>query len=178
MAGSEKIMEDPGCKAFVETYLGSLGLVVGAAVLIAVVNFALKALLTKVVRFERHVSATSENASLMMKIFIAQPVKTFCRTEQHFFSDRTRCVLHSYGPDPHFPAEGFFGWCLGRFLNTCMLVIVTNAKLPPVLHDWLSWMTSLGLFNGAHEEFDARWYIDVAAALTLAMVRKISHRTA
>ena len=57
-SGAEKIMEDDACKFFVEVYLGSLSLVVGAAVLIAVVNFALKALLTKVVRFERHVSAT------------------------------------------------------------------------------------------------------------------------
>ena len=129
--GAEKVMEDEACRKFVEVYLGSLALVVGAAVLIAVVNFMLKALLSKVVRFERHVSATSENASLMMKIFNAQ------------------------------------------FLNTCMLVIVTNAKLPPVLHDLLSWMTSLGLFNGDHEDFDASWYVDVAAALTLAMVLNI-----
>jgi len=64
------------CIDLLSAYATSQSLIVGAALLVVVVNAVLKAVLTAITKFERHANRSDETASLAFKIFVAQFVNT------------------------------------------------------------------------------------------------------
>ena len=58
----------------------------------------------------------------------------------------------------------------GQFMNTALLMILINAKLPSGLTSIGGIFSFTGLMTGAYDDFRVGWYSDVGGALTLTMV--------
>ena len=58
----------------------------------------------------------------------------------------------------------------GQFLNTALLMILINAKLPSGLTSLGGIFSFTGLMTGSYDDFRVGWYSDVGGALTLTMV--------
>ena len=58
----------------------------------------------------------------------------------------------------------------GQFLNTALLMILINAKLPTGLTTLSGIFSWGGLMTGSYDDFKVGWYSDVGGALTLTMI--------
>lgn len=76
--GLSVVQKEEGALCFdlLAAYATAQSLVVGAALLVVVVNAVLKTVLTAITRFERHASLSDATAALSLKIFIAQFINT------------------------------------------------------------------------------------------------------
>ena len=68
--------EEEMCKDFVAAYSSSLGVIVGAAAMIATLNTVLKFVLKGLARFEGHASLSDEAASISTNLFVVQFINT------------------------------------------------------------------------------------------------------
>eukprot|EP00753_Platysulcus_tardus_P018673 PLAT7004.19.p1 GENE.PLAT7004.19~~PLAT7004.19.p1 ORF type:complete len:1050 (+),score=341.53 PLAT7004.19:205-3150(+) len=57
-----------------------------------------------------------------------------------------------------------------QFLNTAILLLVVNAKLPEAILPYVEWT---GLFQGRFEDFTAEWYSSVGASLCVTVLMQI-----
>jgi len=68
--------EEEMCKEFLEAYASNLGVVVGAATMVAVINTGLKVVLKVLAKFEGHDSLSDEAASVSSNLLIVQFINT------------------------------------------------------------------------------------------------------
>jgi hypothetical protein len=68
--------EEKICKDFIEAYASSLGVVIGAAAMIAIINTGLKIVLKKLAKFEGHDSLSDQAASVSINLLIVQFINT------------------------------------------------------------------------------------------------------
>jgi hypothetical protein len=73
---SEVMSNQPMCVAFVESYVSTQMLVIGAAVMVILVNTVLKTVLEALSKFEHHSSVSAEAVAVCSKVFVAQFINT------------------------------------------------------------------------------------------------------
>lgn len=78
--GYQKMLDNSGlwddCESWVISLARSIGIQTGASVIVVLINFILQMTFVAMSAFERHLSQSSLNSSLMMKVFAAQTINT------------------------------------------------------------------------------------------------------
>eukprot|EP00930_Biecheleria_cincta_P018437 TRINITY_DN14363_c0_g1_i2.p1 TRINITY_DN14363_c0_g1~~TRINITY_DN14363_c0_g1_i2.p1 ORF type:complete len:913 (-),score=124.97 TRINITY_DN14363_c0_g1_i2:440-3178(-) len=78
--GYQKMMDDRSvwndCQPWLESLGRSIGTQTGASVIVVLINVVCQAIFAAMSQFERHLSQSCLNSSLMMKVFLAQSINT------------------------------------------------------------------------------------------------------